>query len=137
MPPIDKCRLIGPRGCLYLVVFETLHTQRLSIRAFQESDAVDLAARRSHPDVARYQNWENPFPFEKAQRIVGELLAMEGPENEEWWMAVVCDVETGATLGDLAVHLSWGGRTAEVGYNFEPGQWGKGYASESLSRLVE
>lgn len=62
---------------------------------------------------------------------------MEGPENDEWWMAVVCDRETGATLGDLALHLSWGGRTAEVGYNFTPEQWGQGYASEALGRLVE
>lgn len=118
-------------------MFDTLHTGRLLIRQFQESDAVALAERRSHPDVARYQNWEYPFPVEKARGMVSELLAMDGPENDEWWMALVCDADTGVTLGDLAVHLSWGGRSAEVGYNFSPEHWGRGYASESLGRLIE
>lgn len=118
-------------------MFEPINSERLTIRAFVESDVRELAVRRNDPDVARYQNWEIPYPVEKVEEIVTSLVEMEGPTDDEWWMAVVCDSETGATLGDLAVHLSWGGRTAEIGYTFSPEHWGRGYASEALGRLVD
>ncbi len=62
---------------------------------------------------------------------------MGGPVDGEWWMATVTDGETGEIYGDLALHLSWGGRTAEVGYTFASEHWGNGYATESLAALVE
>jgi RimJ/RimL family protein N-acetyltransferase len=62
---------------------------------------------------------------------------MEGPSNDEWWMAVVADGETGEVLGDLALHLTWQGRTAEVGYTLAREHWGKGYATEALQALIE
>ncbi len=78
-----------------------------------------------------------PYPLEQAQRVVSELVEMEGPVNDEWWMAVVCDRRTGEVLGDLAVHLTSEGRTAEVGYSFASEYWGRGYAIEATAALVE
>jgi RimJ/RimL family protein N-acetyltransferase len=66
-----------------------------------------------------------------------ESGAMGAPTDGEWWMAIVTDGETGQTYGDLALHLTWGGRTAEVGYTFASEHWGKGYATEALAALVE
>jgi RimJ/RimL family protein N-acetyltransferase len=40
-------------------------------------------------------------------------------------------------FGDLALHLTQEARTAEVGYTFSRDYWGKGYATEALSALVE
>ena len=118
-------------------MFTPIRTDRLLIRPFVPEDAASLAARRNDPEVARLQNWELPFSLERAEKLVSELVAMEGPANDEWWMAVVVGGETGEVLGDLALHLTWQGRTAEVGYTFAKRHWGQGYAIEALAGLVE
>lgn len=117
-------------------MFKPIETDRLTLRAFTPGDAEGLVARRNHPEVARYQNWPLPFTEAQADQIVSELVEMDGPENDEWWMAIVVDRANGKTLGDLAVHLSWQGRSAEVGYTFEWEYWGHGYAIEALDALL-
>jgi RimJ/RimL family protein N-acetyltransferase len=118
-------------------VFTSIRTDRLLLRPFVLDDSAGLAARRNDPEVARLQNWELPYPLERAEKLVSSLVAMEGPSNDEWWMAVVADGETGEVLGDLALHLTWQGRTAEVGYTLAREHWGKGYATEALQALIE
>ena len=119
------------------VMFTPIRTERLLIRPFRSDDTAGLVARRNDPAVAKYQNWLLPFTSEQAEKLVSELIAMEGPENEKWWMAIVADAASGETLGDLAVHLTWEGRTAEVGYTFATAHWGQGYAVEALTALIE
>ncbi|CAN5821586.1 hypothetical protein BH23ACT4_BH23ACT4_12160 [soil metagenome] len=118
-------------------MFIPIKTSRLLIRPFVSEDAQGLFERRNQPEVAEYQNWTLPFSLERAEEIAAENAAMDGPTNEEWWMAAVCDPGNGEVLGDLALHLTQEGRTAEVGYTFSRDQWGKGYASEALGALVE
>jgi RimJ/RimL family protein N-acetyltransferase len=118
-------------------VFIPIRTKRLLIRPFQLDDLAAYHARRSDPDVARYQDWEMPYSMERAEKAVSSMVAMEGPESDKWWMAVVCDAETGEVFGDVGAELSWGGRTAEVGYTFAKEHWGNGYAVEALEALVE
>ncbi len=117
-------------------MFEPIRTKRLLIRPFRSGDAASLEARRNDPLVAKYQNWAVPFTTEQAETVEAELVAMDGPQDEEWWMAVVADAESGETLGDLALHLSQKGRTAEIGYTFASEHWGHGYAVEALEALV-
>jgi len=118
-------------------VFTPIRTDRLLIRPFRADDVAGLVARRNDPEVARYQNWVLPFDQEKAEKVVSELLEMDGPKNDEWWMAVVTEAGSDKVLGDLALHLSWEGRTAEVGYTFAREHWGNGYATEALAAMVD
>ncbi len=118
-------------------MFVPIRTQRLLIRHFRPGDIAGLLARRNDPVVAEYQNWELPYSIEQAEKSVAELVEMDGPKNEEWWMAVVSDPDSDEALGDLAVHLSWESRTAEVGYTFAKENWGRGYATEALAAMVE
>ena len=118
-------------------MFTPIRTERLLIRPFQLDDAVGLAERRNDPEVARYQDWSVPYPMDQAETLVLELVAMDGPQNDEWWMAAVCDIDSGEVVGDLALHLGQKARTAEVGYTFAREQWGNGYAVESIEALVE
>lgn len=118
-------------------MFTPIRTERLVIRPFTTADADGLAARRNDPEVARYQDWTLPYELEQAESVVSRLIAMDGPANGEWWMAVVSDTETGEVFGDLAVELTWGGRTAEVGYTFAKEHWGQGYAVEAMAAWVE
>jgi RimJ/RimL family protein N-acetyltransferase/GNAT superfamily N-acetyltransferase len=118
-------------------VFTPIHTRRLLIRPMIPGDAAGLAARRNDRQVAKYQDWALPYPLERAEQLVSKVVEMQAPKNEQWWMAIVCDPNSGVVYGDLAVHLSWEGRTAEVGYTFEAAHWGRGYAVEALTALVE
>lgn len=117
-------------------MFEPLRTKRLLIRQAVPLDASLLSARRSDPEVARYQNWTVPYTLDQARALVDEVSVMQGPQNEEWWMGSVCDSETGEVLGDLAVHLTWERRSAEIGYTFATEHWGMGYATEATTALV-
>ncbi|MEX0795943.1 MAG: GNAT family N-acetyltransferase [Acidimicrobiia bacterium] len=117
-------------------VFTPIETSRLLIRPLIAEDAAELARRRSDPEVARYQNWTVPYPVERAETMVASNVAMDGPENGEWWMAAVCDRASGEVLGDLALHMSEDGRTAEIGYTFDSKNWGHGYASEAVDAFL-
>jgi RimJ/RimL family protein N-acetyltransferase len=118
-------------------VFTSIRTERLLIRPFRESDIDAYLARRSDPDVARYQDWELPYSRERAERVVKHQMTLAGPEEGEWWMAIVCDPDSGVVFGDVGAELSWQGRTAEVGYTFAKEHWGRGYAVEAVEALVE
>jgi RimJ/RimL family protein N-acetyltransferase len=114
-----------------------MRTERLLIRPFREDDIDGYLARRSDPDVARYQDWELPYSRERAESVVKHQMDLAGPEDGEWWMAIVCDPDSGEVFGDVGAELSWQGRTAEIGYTFAREHWGQGYAAEAVEALVE
>lgn len=118
------------------MTFESLRTDRLLLRPMRVGDAVPLAARRSDPDVARYQNWTAPYPIERARTMVADIVAMDGPADGAWWMLTVADPADTVVFGDLVVHLTWHGRTAEIGYSLDRDAWGLGYAVEAVNALV-
>ncbi|MEM9519215.1 MAG: GNAT family N-acetyltransferase [Actinomycetota bacterium] len=118
-------------------MFDPLVTERLLIRPFRAGDADALYERRNDPEVAELQSWETPYPRASAERVVAELEAMDSPPIDEWWMLTIERRSDGATLGDLALHLSNAGRTAEIGYTLARSEWGHGYATEAAHALVD
>lgn len=118
-------------------MFQPIRTDRLLIRAARRDDAAALHERRNDPAVALYQNWVVPYPMAEVEKYLAEVEAMGGPIPEDWWMATVELDDSGEIIGDLVVHLSHGGRTAEVGYSFDSRQWGNGYAVEAMEALVD
>ena len=119
------------------MAFTPIHTERLLLRPPRASDAAHLAARRSDPEVARYQNWIAPYPLERAEAMIAELMQLDGPTNDEWWMLTVADPSDVEVFGDLVVHVTQQGRTAEIGYTLAREAWGNGYAVEAATALVE
>lgn len=117
-------------------MFEPIRTDRLLVRAPRADDAEALWARRNDEAVAEYQAWSLPFPRDRAEAIVAGAIEQGGPADDEWWMAIVEEAATGETVGDLAVRLTWEGRTAEIGFTFASEHWGRGYAVEAATALV-
>lgn len=64
------------------------------------------------------------------------MIEKGGPTNDAWWMATITHHD-GQVVGDLALHLTWEGKTAEVGYTLDRESWGRGYATEALAALVD
>lgn len=116
--------------------FEARRTERLLLRPPRWSDAADLHARRNDADVARYQNWPLPYPLDRAEMLVAESLELEGPTPGHWWMITIADATDATVFGDLAVHITDDGHTAEIGYTLRRSAWGHGYATEALDALV-
>jgi RimJ/RimL family protein N-acetyltransferase len=118
-------------------MFPVLRTSRLVIRPVRPEDVDPLFDRRNDPAVAELQAWVTPYPRERAEEVLTEVLALEGqPVDGQWFMATVVEAATGEVVGDLVMHPTNELRTAEVGYSFSPPHWGKGYAAEALEAFV-
>src|SRR5690606_7634338 len=83
---IDRAGSISPAESLRV---RTNPHGRLIIRALVPDDVAVIHARRNNPDVARLQNWEVPFPLERAQDLVDTCIALGEPTDGEWWNAMV------------------------------------------------
>lgn len=126
------------------LMFAPITTGRLVLRTHEAGDVDALHRRRNDPEVARWQNWTLPWPRATAEDLVADAMAMGGPLDGQWWMLTVVERGgdgqggglAGAIVGDLAVHLSNGGRTAEIGYTFASSHWGRGYAAEAVEALL-
>lgn len=116
-------------------MFAPITTERLVLRAPEPGDVDALHLRRNDPEVARWQSWALPWPRELAEELVADAMGMGGPLDGRWWTVTVT-LRPGEIVGDLAVHLSNGGRTAEIGYTFASAHWGRGYAVEAAEALV-
>lgn len=118
--------------------FEPIRTERLILRPPVVADTESFFRRHADPKVARYQDWEMPYPRERAVERIESLAAMDGPPDDEgWWGITVVKADApDQIVGDMAVGISWEGRTGEIGYSFEPDQWGRGYAAEAARALV-
>lgn len=117
--------------------FEPIHTERLILRPCRLSDAQAAFERCNLPEVARYQDWEMPYTLERAERRMSELEAMDGPTDDEGWSLTVVDaVDPTQILGSLYVGITWGGRSALLGYTFHPDYWGRGYATEATEAII-
>lgn len=114
-----------------------LRTERLLLRGVRASDLEPLLARRNHPEVASLQSWPLPYTREQAQGAVDAMGQVAEPTSGEWFMFTIADVDDAEVFGDLALKLEWDGRAAEVGYTLAREHWGKGYASEALTALLD
>jgi RimJ/RimL family protein N-acetyltransferase len=119
------------------VAFEPIHTERLILRRCRLSDAQAAFERCNLPEVALYQDWEMPYTLERAERRMSELEAMDGPTDDKGWSLTVVDaVDPTQILGSLYVGITWGGRSALLGYTFHPDYWGRGYATEATEAMI-
>ncbi len=116
--------------------FTNLETERLLLRRLRESDIAPFLAYRNDPEVARYQDWVDCTKAEAR----GMIPAHERGEPffpGEWFQFAVELKETERLVGDLGFKVETDGKQAEVGYTFAREHWGKGYASEAVSRLLD
>jgi RimJ/RimL family protein N-acetyltransferase len=119
------------------VAFEPIRTERLVVRPPRLSDAEAAYARRSLPEVARYQDWEMPYTRERAEESMAKAAAMDVLVDGEGWNLTVVDAEApDRILGDVYLGIKASGRIGSIGYTFHPDHWGKGYATEAAQAIV-
>jgi RimJ/RimL family protein N-acetyltransferase len=112
-----------------------LRTERLVIRMMRGPDTLRFVAYRNDPQISRFQDWELPFTDEAAARVVDGQAALERPTSGQW---VQLAVDLGDEMvGDVAVELRADGAVATIGYTFAAKHHSRGYATESVSAVVD
>lgn len=108
----------------------TLHTGRLLLRPFDDTDANDLFALHTSALVMRY--WDGPVWTERgrAERFIASCREMAVAETGA--RLAVDRVSDGTFIGWCTLQR-WNSehRSASLGYCFNDAAWGHGYAPEA------
>jgi RimJ/RimL family protein N-acetyltransferase len=117
--------------------FASIETERLRLRRFRPDDVGTFAAYRGDREVARYQSWQD-FTREDAVAFIEALARADPGVPGEWFQFAITDRGSGALIGDCALVLDTGDPpTAEIGYTLDPGQHGRGFATEAVRALID
>lgn len=112
-----------------------LRTSRLVLRMLHPDDIDTLTAYRNHPQVAALQDWELPYPRERAERLVAahanrdDIAVGTGTQ-----VAIERD---GELIGDIFVGVDEHCGVAEIGFTLTFDNQGKGYAVEAVSAVID
>jgi len=113
---------------------ETLHTERLILRAFTESDAEDIFAWASDARVTMFLGWRPHESIDATREALAKWIAeYANEENYDW--AIECG---GRVIGRIHTnYVSRRHRRYELGYYIGYDYWNKGLMSEALRRVLD
>lgn len=112
-----------------------LTSERLVLRRLRVDEADAVAEYKNDPEVARYQDWDLPYPVEE---IAAKIAAYE---QRPWpcpgaGLNIAIEHE-GVLIGDFGVGWDDAGTEAEIGYTLRLDHQGKGFATEAVAAVVD
>jgi RimJ/RimL family protein N-acetyltransferase len=110
-----------------------IHTDRLIIRFFKDTDFSDHHQLMCDPEVVRYL-YEEPLIDVSKARIHFESRLNSRSLEENCWLNVVVECD-GRFVGELGLSLK-PQRMCEVGYVFLKKEGGRGFATEAVRMLL-
>ena len=114
-----------------------LHSRRLLIRNFRDSDLEPFLVYRNIAEVAEYQGWQVPYPREQAIQMIEQMKNMEAPKSGHWLQLALELKATSEMIGDLGVQVNQqDARQAAIGFTITPVHWRQGYATEAIICLL-
>ena len=115
-----------------------LHTTRLILRNFIDSDLESFLAYRNDPVVAKYQGWGIPYPREKGEAFISSMKERVALKQNDWIQYAVALKDTDELIGDLGCYIKKDDvRQARIGFTLAAKYWRKGYISEVIPYLLE
>ncbi|MCO0600744.1 GNAT family N-acetyltransferase [Peribacillus butanolivorans] len=116
-------------------MFPILETERLILREITKEDAEGIFACFSNENVTRYYGQETLESIEEAEKFVDFFSNNYNEKRGIRWG--IEKKETKGIIGTIGFN-AWlpKHKRAEIGYEIHPEQWGKGYASEAVSRVL-
>ena len=115
-----------------------LHTPRLILRNFTDSDLEAFLAYRNDPSVAKYQGWGTPYPREKGEAFIASMKERVALKQDDWIQYAVALKETDELIGDLGCYIKKDDvRQARIGFSLASMYWRNGYISEVIPYLLE
>jgi RimJ/RimL family protein N-acetyltransferase len=117
--------------------FDHFTVKRLVIRRFAAGDAEALASYRSDAEVARYQDWESPYPVSEARKFIASLHHLAPGVPGTWFQFAVSLAPSDTLIGDVALRTRADGRQVELGFTFASAHQGQGHATEAVRAVVQ
>jgi RimJ/RimL family protein N-acetyltransferase len=117
------------------LITPTLHTTRLLLRPFSESDTDAIFALQSNPRVLRY--WDSP-PWQDRAQAERFIARCKQIELDEFGVRLAIErISDGKFIGWCSL-MSWNKefRSAKIGYCLAEAAWGQGVATEAGRALV-
>ena len=120
----------------YFSRLPVLETASLTLRPMVMSDAQDIYAYASDPEVARYVLWEPHQNLRDTRAYIRYIRSLYRNGFPSSWAVVLR--ETGRVIGSIGfMWTSAENRSAEVGYSLSRRYWNHGYATEALSAVLD
>ena len=113
-------------------VLPMLSTERLVLRCFDPSDAVDVYAYAQSPKVGPMAGWQPHQSLEDSRKVVQMFI-----EDGDVWAVV--DKSSGHVIGSVGLHRDGARRVEEsrnLGYVLGENYWGQGYATEACREVL-
>jgi len=115
-----------------------LKSERIHIRSILDSDLEAIHNLHSLPETDRFNTLGIPENIEQTKEITNLWLAENNKEKTQKFTFTVELIEGKKFIGLIALNLGKEKfKTAEVWYKFHPAFWNKGYATESLKRIID
>lgn len=111
----------------------TIDTERLTLRAWTETDAEDLFEYAKNPNVGPHGGWKPHESVEESIEIINSLFL----EKYQSWAIVL--KETGKVIGSIGYEedtIRKIERCRELGYALGEDQWGKGLMTEAAKAVL-
>lgn len=116
-------------------LFDPIQTNRLIIRPFDRDDRQSFFAYKIMPEAVRFQSWR-PQTLAEVDNFIREVQAVVPDTPGTWLQVAICLKENGELIGDIGMHFLEDGRQMEIGYTLSPVHWGKGYAAEAVTAMI-
>lgn len=115
--------------------FPNLETERLLLRSIELTDVDDLFKILNDPDVAEHDYF---YPVETKEQTLSfiERYQSEFDSNEEITWGIILK-ENQKLIGTCCFgNFDKGAERAEIGYALTKVQWGNGYATEAVNKIL-
>lgn len=113
-----------------------LKTDRLTIRKMELDDVNDMYSYTSLGEVCKFLLWTPHYNVESTRGYI-EMVRRSYRRGEvaDWAISLDSEHRMIGTIGFSNVDTE--NNSVEIGYVLNPSYWGKGYAREALTRVVE
>ena len=116
---------------------ENLKTERLNLRPISESDIENIHKLHSLAETDKFNTLGIPNNITETKIIVEKWISENNLENNKSYTFAVELNELKEFIGVIGINLGKEKyRNAEVWFKFDYNYWNKGYATESLKKII-
>jgi len=114
-----------------------LETNRLLIRELNVTDLDHIHELHSLPGTVQYNTLGIPESIHVTEKMLDDWLELQKQVPRKYYFFVIEAKEGNQFIGLIAFDIGKPNyRTAEVWYKLHSSHWGKGYATEALTRML-